>query len=855
MDGLSAPLSSNGAADPFAPLSVVDRAIRATGADTGGSADLLTMQPCPDLQPSFASFTFKGQTTPTHIWVYRDAGGAPLVTVARTDGVGPDGQPTKDVRPWTFGRRVWTDTKGRTQDRIGWHPKAPPSPRPLYGLDRLAGRPDAPVVVLEGEKAADAATGLFQGHVAVTSQGGAKAAAKSDWTALRGRNVVIWPDHDEAGAGYATAVADLLRAAGAKSVRIVTVPLGWPAGWDVADQRPEGVGLEWLRAMLDGAADGAAAVMPAGFRMTAKGLQFFPEPTEKNPDPAPVFVAAPFQVVGETCSDDGEAWGVFLRWHDRESRPHQWAIPRRMIHKPGNEIAEELEHAGLSCAPDNRAHDLLKRFIGQVKVSRLLRCVTRTGWHQAKGPPVFVLPGGEAFGQGAADVILQGESARADAVYRATGTLADWKAQVGALAVGNDRVALFLAAAFAGPLLELLGEPSGGLHLVGDSRTGKSTAAVVAASVWGKPTADGQMRQWRGTANGLEATAAETADALLILDEMGQADAREVGDVVYMLANEAGKQRASRTGTARRRQSWRTLFLSTGEVTLGQKMADAGKRAMAGLDVRLVNLPADAGVGLGVFQVLHGRPNAAALAEELRDASRAQHGTAARAFLAWLAGERATNASELRATLDELRAAFIAKHVPSNANGQVRSVAGRFAMIGAAGELACDCDVLPWPQGEALRAAGACFQAWLSDRGGAGAGEDATALRQVRAFLEAHGESRFTLLVPRAGCDESSASDAIRTVNRAGFRRRAEGDADAWEYLVLPEAWKSEICRGLDAGRVAKLLIGHRLLIGGTDRHPAQTVRIPGEGKRRVYRVCGAILGDDVAGGGADGAS
>ena len=81
------------------------------------------------------------------------------------------------------------------------------------------------------------------------------------------------------------------------------------------------------------------------------------------------------------------------------------------------------------------------------------------------------------------------------------------------------------------------------------------------ASVWGPPTADGQLRPWRGTANGLEAVAAETSDTLLILDEMGQADPREVGDIVYLLGNEAGKQRASRTGTARRRHFWRTLFL------------------------------------------------------------------------------------------------------------------------------------------------------------------------------------------------------------------------------------------------------------------------------------------------------
>ncbi len=848
-------------ADPFARLTDADHArAAAIPAGSGGGADdaaaeAVELRPCPEQNPPASRFKHWTHGEPSRVWVYRTAEGKPVVVAARYDFTKADGAPDKDVLPWTHGRRVWTDRNGKLRDITGWHCKAPPTPRPLYGLDRLAARPDAPVLLCEGEKAADAGGLLFPDCVAITSQGGSKAPGKADWTPMLGRAVTIWPDQDEAGAAYAAAVADMAKAAGAASVRTVEVPTDWPLKWDLADPLPEGVGLDRLREMLDGAPDGAAPEMPGGYRMTVRGLFFVPASTEKDPDPSPIFVAAPFRVVGETRSDVGEGWGLLLRWRDREGRAHQWAIPRRLIHRPGNEIAEELEHAGLSCGPDSRAHELLKRFVGGVKVARLLRCVTRTGWHQSEDAPVFVLPGGEAFGRGSADTILQADHAGTDAAYRAAGTLRDWQGEVATLAVGNDRLALFLAAAFAGPLLDVLGEPSGGVHLVGNSRTGKSTAAVMAASVWGRPTADAQMRQWRGTANGLEGTAAETADALLILDEMGQADGREVGDVVYMLANEAGKQRASRTGAARRRQSWRVLFLSTGEITLAQKMGEAGKKVMAGLEVRMVNLPADAGAGLGVFQTIHGRPGPAALAEELRDAARKHHGTASRVFLARLAQDRAANGTDLRAALDDLRAAFRAEHVPAGAAAQVRSVAGRFALIGAAGELARDYGVLPWPAGEAMRAAGACFAAWLAERGGTGSGEDAAALAQVRAFLETHGESRFTVLLPPTIGAEPSSPDVARTINRAGFRRPAGGgDGERWEYLILPETWKAEVCKGLDAKRTAEMLAGRGLLLGGTERHRAALVMIPGEGKRRVYRVSGTILGDDPAEGGTDGA-
>ena len=76
-----------------------------------------------------------------------------------------------------------------------------------------------------------------------------------------------------------------------------------------------------------------------------------------------------------------------------------------------------------------------------------------------------------------------------------------------------------------------------------------------AMSVYG-PADDKHMRTWRATANGLEAVAAENSDGLLVLDEISQANAREVDQVVYMLANNAGKARASRAGGARQQINW-----------------------------------------------------------------------------------------------------------------------------------------------------------------------------------------------------------------------------------------------------------------------------------------------------------
>jgi putative DNA primase/helicase len=171
-------------------------------------------------------------------------------------------------------------------------------------------RPDTHVLVVEGEKAADAAKAIFPDMVAVTSQGGSKASDKSDWSPMRGRNVIVWPDKDQAGADYAAKVTALAKLAGAASVGVVDVPDDWPSGWDLADPLPEGVAPERLREMVDAAPDAEPAELPDGFRMNNKGLFYCRPPSEGNPNPQPVFVTAPFQIIGQTRSDTGEDWGL-----------------------------------------------------------------------------------------------------------------------------------------------------------------------------------------------------------------------------------------------------------------------------------------------------------------------------------------------------------------------------------------------------------------------------------------------------------------------------------------------------------------------------------------------------------------
>ena len=138
--------------------------------------------------------------------------------VVRTDK--PDG--TKDILPlwWNGDKWLW---------------KAPPAPRPLYGKQHLATKPNAPVLIVEGEKTADAAALLYPSAVVITWPSGCKAIDKADWSPLAGRRCVLWPDADTVGREAMAKLAPRLLKAGVDQVRIVHPPADVPEGWDLAD--------------------------------------------------------------------------------------------------------------------------------------------------------------------------------------------------------------------------------------------------------------------------------------------------------------------------------------------------------------------------------------------------------------------------------------------------------------------------------------------------------------------------------------------------------------------------------------------------------------------------------------------
>jgi uncharacterized protein (DUF927 family) len=475
-------------------------------------------------------------------------------------------------------------------------------------------------------------------------------------------------------------------------------------------------------------------------------------------------------------------------------------------------------------------------YLAAVDAKERVTTARRIGWLEVGGRRVFVLPD-EIIGGGAQERIILAEGIGAP--YGRRGTLEDWRKAVATPAGDHLMLRLSLSTALAGPLLLLGGFESGVVHLYGSSTVGKTTALRVGASVWGSG-ADGEyVRTWRSTANALEAVLASACDTFLPLDEIGQADGREIGSALYMVASGSGKSRLRRDASLRPSHKWRTLILSSGETPIEARLNEERRgpaRAYAGHLVRAVDIKVER--ALGVFDLAYVDFDPKALADQMKRASSSVYGTAGPEFVRQLI-ERQITGEVVRSRV----ANFVEKALAGVADwhGQAARAAERFGLIATAGELAVEFSLVGWDEGRSTKDGLELFRAWLEARGGAAPTEVRQIIAQVRRFLEAHGDSRCDDLdPPRPSPFSGHEPERKPVVNRAGYRR---GDGDDRRWLVLPEVWRHEVCAGFDPRDVARILVGLMMLeCVAADRH-TQSLRLPGAQKtQRFYVLTPAVF-------------
>ena len=679
--------------------------------------------------------------------------------------------------------------------------------------------------------------------------------------------------------------------AAARAVRGLAVfPEPLPEGGSDFNDLHQASGLDAVRAVIEGAIEAhqahasAAQAAPAGgsgkgghgtrhapqggddghdtgrafdrFHVDDEGVWFTPPGDDGG---MPRKVCGPLRVTGLARDGNDNQAALLLEFDTPFRAGRRWLMPLSMLAGDGAAFRSALLSQGFMTPTDAKRRGWLTEYLQSRAPAELVRHVLRVGWHGR----CYVLPEETLGSSPSGERVIFHSEAGIEARFSQRGTLEKWRQDLARLCIGNSRFAFATATAFAGPLLAwAAGTPGGGFQLTGPTSIGKTTAYLIAASVFGKGTEndpESYIQKWRGTSSGFEYLGEQHNDATLILDEMGAIDAIEAGLVAYMLADGAGKSRAKAGGGLRQKPTWRTLFLSSGEVSLEQHMRTAGKVMKGGQEVRLIPIPAEVLPG-SAAETNHEFDGGHELSGWVKQHAARCYGTAGRAWLEYLV----SHTEGLAATLRERMNAVEAQIVPESAAGQVQRGGRRFALVAAAGEMATEAGLTGWPAGEATRAARACFEAWIQSRGGSGSSEVAAMLRQVRRFLETHGDGRFTYW------HRSGANDRVpKTLMRAGVRRMLDssgkpiktnsqhgaeignempadiGEGMSFEYYVLAETFKTEVCQGFDHQAVARVLQEHGCLVTREPGRYSIKTTLPGVGPSRCYLIPPAIFGLD----------
>lgn len=797
---------------------------------------------------------------PSTIYTYTDGADALLGYVWRHEARPPE-FPRKDFYPLFY----FSNDSGKCE----WRFQSPPPPRPLYGLKQLADRPNVTVILHEGEKSADAGRRLAPDCVNMAWPNGANAVDKADFGPLAGRDVLLWPDHDEPGRKAMQTAAKALKRAGANSIKFIstaffekaTVSVGGriverlaplPAGWDCADAEAEG----WTPALLDDLLreDGAIVESPpasadeeceapeekgeatgerAGPYLLDAELGLFYVETDKEGRVHQVRLCGPLSVPALGRDAEGGSWGPVLEFRDRDGLRRREVISFQRFIGEGHDGVKQLADLGLEIASGRQTLDRLKAYIVGARTERRARLVDQTGWHGR----AFVFPDG-AIGEND-ETLLFRSNRRAVGAYATRGSLSDWQTNTAYRANGNPHLMFCLSAAFAGPLLKLLGASSVIFHLEGDSSIGKSGAQHAAGSVWGPSEA--QVHSWRQTSNAQEYTASMHNDSLYVLDELKESDPKDIDATIYMLSNARGKGRAHHAGGLRESTAWRIVGLSSGEMGAGDHLASVGKKPYAGQQVRFIGIAADANAGLGMWNDIHGMLDGGkGFTETLKKNAARYYGTAGRAFVAELV-KRQDEVPRLWRSHD---LAFAEDYKPANAGGQVLRVLSAFSLVAFAGTLAAKWGIVPWAEQDVIAAAGGLFEEWLKERPTKGNAEEAQIISHVRSVLERTWQSKFVDWA-RTTEDKADLSRMAAVHDSLGFRKRDvpfDESNPSYLFYITRQRFVEEFAAkgGFKHKRVASLLKARGVLVCDAD---GTTLRetLP-NGDPRSYCISGTKL-------------
>lgn len=439
------------------------------------------------------------------------------------------------------------------------------------------------------------------------------------------------------------------------------------------------------------------------FAVSDEGLLFYPDVNDRT-----IYekVSSSVEVKASARDNENFNWSKIVEVRDPDEVLHQCLVPFNSLNGTGEEALTILSEVGLQLEPGKQARQRLIQYLNKADPKLRALIVEKNGWVEKANRFVPF----DLGIQGGHKEYLCSRFPVASKLFEAKGTLAEWKENVGGYCVNNPLLQLAILAAISGPSLEFMGHSGFGIHFYGNSSSGKTTNLHLAASVTG-----GEMKSWRATDNGLEAIAEQHNDNCLLLDEISQCDPDVVGQVAYMLANGQGKTRSSKNCTSRYVPSWCLSFLSSGEESIAER-ANQGYRnkAMAGHEVRVINILADGDTDHGIFTVVPEEMSAGEFADKLVQNAKQYRGAPLRTMIEHIKNDRDNICDEVSGYMDS----FLDGIKLMELSSQAKRVADHFALLAGVGEAAIKLAILPWAAGAAGDAMKTCFGWWLRDKNG-----------------------------------------------------------------------------------------------------------------------------------------
>lgn len=522
----------------------------------------------------------------------------------------------------------------------------------------------------------------------------------------------------------------------------------------------------------------------------------------------PLFVCSVLRVSASFSDIDGKGWGKLVSVRTRDGNWHDVPIKSEDLHCSPRAVIGSLVNHGLEIGAGKKAADHVVSLLRSWTPSSKLISASRGGWVDETRSS-FVMAD-KVFG--AQDVLALPQTSQGPAAHLgAKGSIDEWKQSVGSKCVDNPLMQLAVSLAFSGPLLPMASVEGLGLHFRGMSSSGKTTLLRVAASVWGRPQL---ITQWRATSNGLEAIAASLNNMLLPLDEIAEVSAKDLPNTIYMLANGLGKARMKRDTSIQEPSRWNLAVISSGEIGIEEKLAEARVRLMEGQEVRLVDIDADCR-NFGAFDTLHGATNAADFADSLKSAAESTYGTVGQEFARKLSCARG-NIPQIISTHAR---AF--KDIATKGMNPLDAVAARvlhrFSVLSIAGELATAFGLTGWQRGDSRNAALSAFADWHEGR----VEDESVAVSDyvdpLLAFIDGHMSS-------------------FAEIGSVDVGETPRGLRDDRHVYLSKETWH-EVFPGVKASEAAKALIKASLLAPGEQGRHLKKLPRAASRRTRMYAV------------------